>query len=105
MSESIRPHSRYATLDMWRGVACLLVLVNHSVFYTAETVRASVSLTAVNQLIATIATRAWAGVPLFFVISGYCITATIDSHRRKDGSVGTYFWKRFRRIFPPYWAT
>jgi peptidoglycan/LPS O-acetylase OafA/YrhL len=57
-----------------------------------------------NAVIATVATRLWVGVPIFFVISGYCISATIDSHRRKGASVGTYFLKRFRRIFPPYWT-
>ena len=45
----------------------------------------------------------WAGVPIFFVISGYCISATADSARRKGLPARTYFWRRFRRIFPPYW--
>ncbi len=92
-------------LDMRRGFACLLVLVNHSVFYKPEFQRASDLLPGLNAAIAAVAVRLWAGVPLFFVISGYCITATIDSHRRRNGSVGQYFYKRFRRIFPPYWAT
>jgi peptidoglycan/LPS O-acetylase OafA/YrhL len=48
--------------------------------------------------------RMWAGVPIFFVISGYCISATADSSRRKGLPIGTYFVRRFRRIFPPYWA-
>src|SRR5439155_17508769 len=43
------------------------------------------------------------GVPLFFVISGYCISATVDSTRRKRQGPGQYFVRRFRRIFPPYW--
>lgn len=101
---SPRVSSRYEALDLWRGFACLLVLVNHSVFYRAELAGASQTLSTVNGVIAAVATRLWAGVPLFFVISGYCISATIDSHRRKNGSVGSYFFKRFRRIFPPYWA-
>ena len=44
------------------------------------------------------------GVPLFFVISGYCIAATADATRERSGSVRGYFARRFRRIFPPYWA-
>jgi peptidoglycan/LPS O-acetylase OafA/YrhL len=43
------------------------------------------------------------GVPMFFVISGYCISATADSSRRKSKPVSNYFLRRFRRIFPPYW--
>jgi len=46
----------------------------------------------------------WIGVPVFFVISGYCISATADSTRRRPKLVGTYFLRRFRRIYPPYWA-
>ncbi len=44
------------------------------------------------------------GVPLFFVISGYCIAASMDAHRggghRRGGSSGRRLW----RIYPPYWA-
>jgi peptidoglycan/LPS O-acetylase OafA/YrhL len=100
-----RKSSRYDALDLWRGLACLLVLVNHSVFYKAEVAGSTHVLAFLNASLATVATRMWLGVPLFFVISGYCISATIDSHRRKNGGVGAYFFKRFRRIFPPYWAT
>jgi peptidoglycan/LPS O-acetylase OafA/YrhL len=46
----------------------------------------------------------WMGVPLFFVISGYCISATADSERRNRRGAISYFKRRFRRIFPPYWA-
>ena len=49
--------------------------------------------------------RMWSGVAFFFVISGYCISATADAERtRKRGPV-MYFKRRFRRIFPPYWAS
>jgi peptidoglycan/LPS O-acetylase OafA/YrhL len=44
------------------------------------------------------------GVPLFFVISGYCISAAADRARRHDRPVRTYFVRRFRRIYPPLWA-
>ena len=40
---------------------------------------------------------------MFFVISGYCISATADSSRRKRQGTGAYFYRRFRRIYPPYW--
>jgi peptidoglycan/LPS O-acetylase OafA/YrhL len=46
----------------------------------------------------------WLGVPFFFVISGYAISATADSSRRVTGGVRSYAWRRFRRIYPPYWA-
>ncbi|WP_442772184.1 acyltransferase family protein, partial [Paenirhodobacter enshiensis] len=43
------------------------------------------------------------GVPLFSVTSGYCTSATDDSTRLKGRGCATYFRRRFRRIFPPYW--
>jgi peptidoglycan/LPS O-acetylase OafA/YrhL len=48
--------------------------------------------------------RLWVGVPLFFVISGYCIAAAADSARRKPRAGATFFVRRFRRIYPPLWA-
>jgi len=46
----------------------------------------------------------WVGVPMFFVVSGYCIAASIDAKRRKPHSIGDYFLRRIRRIYPPLWA-
>ena len=43
------------------------------------------------------------GVPLFFVISGYCIAAAADTVRQREHSLGAYFTRRFRRIYPPFW--
>ena len=40
---------------------------------------------------------------MFFVISGYCITAAVERSRQLGHSAGTYFWRRFRRIYPPLW--
>jgi peptidoglycan/LPS O-acetylase OafA/YrhL len=44
------------------------------------------------------------GVQVFFVVSGYCIAATVASARRRPSPGREFFTRRFRRIFPPYWA-
>ena len=44
------------------------------------------------------------GVPIFFVISGYCIAASADANRRRGASSWTFLGRRFHRIYPPYWA-
>lgn len=93
---------RYESLDLWRGAACFLVLLNHSVWYQ-PVAGPSTALELINSVTAAIASRLWMGVPIFFVISGYCITATAISHSRGGKPVGQYFYKRVRRIFPPYW--
>lgn len=98
----LRP--RYESLDIWRGIACLLVLLNHSTF-TVPGGGMYESLGAAGQIWSQIAARLWCGVPIFFVISGYCIAATADSQRRRRGRPAMeYFVRRFRRIFPPYWV-
>jgi len=41
----------------------------------------------------------------FFVISGYCIAANVESCRRKQIGLGTYLFRRLRRIYPPYFLS
>ncbi len=92
---------RYPSLDFWRGVACLMVIVFHSTYY----IQAEVARThGIGRLFLVGLTYLWLGVPIFFVISGYCISAACDSMRRKEHSVRSYLWRRYRRIFPPFWA-
>jgi peptidoglycan/LPS O-acetylase OafA/YrhL len=91
---------RYQSLDIWRGLACILVVIFHSTFYMSESSRASIS--DPFSLAVSICERLWIGVPVFFVISGYCISATADSSRRKGHRTLTYFKRRLWRIFPPY---
>jgi peptidoglycan/LPS O-acetylase OafA/YrhL len=89
---------RYDSLTLWRGFACLLVIVYHSSRGPLHEVN------GFTALIFQILGRFWIGVPLFFVISGYCVTASADALRRRDGSARHFFWRRFLRIYPPYWA-
>src|SRR5690349_11307944 len=84
---------RFASLDHWRGVACLFVLIHHA---AAKSVYPGI--------LEAIGARLWIGVPVFFVISGYCISAAADSHRRRSNSFRSFMYRRVRRIFPPYWA-
>ncbi len=93
---------RYESLDLWRGVACLLVVFCHSVYYARVSADSPVQVAASG--VVGVARWGWLGVPLFFVISGYCISACVDSARRRQTGAGEYFWRRFRRIYPPYWC-
>jgi peptidoglycan/LPS O-acetylase OafA/YrhL len=98
---------RYYSLDLWRGVACLLVVLHHATTYAPAYRQAErgepLGPGLAPVLVATTA-RFWVGVPLFFVISGYCIAATADATRRRPRALPTYFTRRFRRIYPPYWV-
>lgn len=95
---------RYQMLDIWRGVACLMIVVLHASFYFAcddsSAIRAE---SPIGGMIHSAISRFGSGVHLFFVISGYCIAATVDASRRRSNVGADFFIRRFRRIFPPYW--
>jgi peptidoglycan/LPS O-acetylase OafA/YrhL len=98
-------HPRYPSLDIWRGVACLMVVVFHASLYGLPSDRtSSQSLDPTTGWISAVVSKLWLGVPLFFVISGYCIAVTSDAARRKPRALAHFFVRRFRRIFPPYWC-
>ncbi|MFM2096481.1 MAG: hypothetical protein RIS70_3605 [Planctomycetota bacterium] len=108
----LRQSPRYQSLEMWRGIACLFVVVFHAGYYTpyyqslehgAPYAVETGMLGAIAHGLQRLGSELWIGVPMFFVISGYCIMASIDSSRRQQSSTASYFLRRFRRIYPPYW--
>lgn len=74
--------ARYESLDIWRGLAAIGIVLHHvgSLDFGLSTGR----------------------VTIFFLISGYCIAASAESCMRRGISAGQFFWRRFHRIFPPY---
>ena len=96
---------RFPSLDAWRGLACLLVIVHHvGAGIPAPPSRASVLAAWAERQVGTLVYSTNMGVPIFFVISGYCIAASADANRRKGAWSWSFMRRRFRRIFPPYWA-
>lgn len=93
---------RYQSLDIWRGVACLMIVIIHSSYYLLghpDQLGTGILAKAVETFLPYF----MLGVPIFFVISGYCITATSLASARNSKPLKTYFLRRFRRIYPPYW--
>ena len=92
-------NTRYESLDAWRGAACLMLLLYHATFYAEQTFQLSNPASwTLAALPLNLIRKCWIGVPIFFVISGYCIAASIDSLRRRPHSLWDYFVRRFRRI-------
>ncbi|MDB5351046.1 MAG: putative acyltransferase [Planctomycetota bacterium] len=93
---------RYLSLDMMRGIACLFIVIHHTA--DSEYKRAPVaSELSVSSVLLSATHWMSLGVPMFFVISGYCIAATSDSIRRRPTDHVQFFRRRFRRIYPPYY--
>ena len=72
--------ARYELLDGLRGLAALAVVIHH------------VGIVEDGHF----------AVMVFFVISGYCITASAESSLRAESGFSAFMIKRVRRIYPPY---
>lgn len=95
---------RYQMLDVWRGLICLFVVLEHAGVTLWDRGAASTRWdAAIRDGIAWILTLN-IGTSLFFVISGYCIAASIESSRRKGQGPLKFLARRLWRIFPTYWA-
>ncbi len=76
--------TRYYSLDFWRGVACLMIIIFHSAYYVTENPAYHPS-GLMARLIFKAISECWIGVPLFFVISGYCIWRSAIRRDRSHG--------------------
>jgi peptidoglycan/LPS O-acetylase OafA/YrhL len=99
---------RMLTLDAMRGGAALAVVTYHALGVAPHTASGGWEWWLPN-IAAFLVHFAFAGIYLFFVISGFCI----HLHWAKAHAAGIekpvinffYFWKRrVRRLYPPYFA-
>jgi peptidoglycan/LPS O-acetylase OafA/YrhL len=80
---------RISTLDGWRGVAILLVIADHACRDTRFSESMWGSLGSF-------------GVDIFFVLSGYIITARLVQERERTSTItlSSFYWRRAFRILP-----
>lgn len=90
-------HSQPA-LDALRGLAALAIVVTHVAFQTGV---------STHGLAGAVTARLDVGVAIFFVLSGYLLTAphvaAADAGRGAP-SARRYLWHRVLRILPAYWV-
>ncbi|QDE82920.1 acyltransferase [Myxococcus xanthus] len=89
-SEPLHLPEYLPALDGLRGVAVLMVIAYHSL-----TGLRSASLGSLFQV-------GWAGVDLFFVLSGFLITRILVQTRERGGYFRTFYARRALRIWPLY---
>jgi peptidoglycan/LPS O-acetylase OafA/YrhL len=87
-------------LDGIRGLAILLVLYHHLVFYSGLRPAGPVSLVVAHTAAAT-----WCGVDLFFVLSGFLITCMLLDAKGGGSYFRPFYARRVLRIFPLYFGT
>jgi peptidoglycan/LPS O-acetylase OafA/YrhL len=96
--DKTRPSSYRPTLDGWRAIAILMVIVSHAgggLFLVGGRYA--------NPALYTVCTYGRFGVDLFFGISGLLICGRLLDEIRKTGgiSLGSFYIRRAFRILPP----
>lgn len=84
--------NHFSPLDGIRGVAILLVILEH-LFYIPES---PIWLKPLEWVSGT----GWIGVDLFFVLSGFLITGILIDRKGSENYFKNFYMRRVLRIFP-----
>ncbi|MBC8134470.1 MAG: acyltransferase [Fibrella sp.] len=94
-----QPHSRtYESLDLWRGFAAIWVVLFHSM------VDRDTDFGSGRNFFVEFCSWGDTAVPIFFVISGYCMSAAAANLIDRNHTLGRFAVARIRRIYPPHIA-
>ena len=92
--------ARYRTIDSLRGFAAIAVVF----FHLTGNIRQELSMW-VPEIVMTIFSYGYLGVPVFFVISGFVIAQSIANANVNLKFAGNFALRRMIRLDPPYWAS
>jgi peptidoglycan/LPS O-acetylase OafA/YrhL len=92
----VRSAGRIPALDGLRGIAILLVILYHHTVMRPQT--------AFDAIYVNVARLGWAGVDLFFVLSGFLITGLLHDFKGKPHYFRNFYVRRALRIGPVYFA-
>jgi len=85
-------------LDGIRGLAIFLVLLRHASHHIDR------GDSFMDSIFFAFTERGWAGVDLFFVLSGFLITGILCKAKGRTGYFRDFYARRVLRIFPAYYA-
>lgn len=97
-NSKLKPLSPYLSIDIWRGLAALLVVMYHGSMQFID----SGNQEYLKYIPYYIAHHGYLGVAIFFVISGYCIMGAAISTLNGGKGVLKFALDRIWRIYPPY---
>jgi len=95
MTQSSTPHKKLNLLQVYRGIAAVLVVMFHLNEMCAERLN---QVTFFNLFQA-----GWSGVDYFFVLSGFIMVYVHRSAIGKKNQLKSFLVKRGVRIYPIYW--
>lgn len=84
------------SLDGLRGIAVLWVVLHHAGL--------GLGRGWTESSVQTFYDVGWAGVDLFFALSGFLITRILIETRDRPDYFARFYWRRTKRIFPLYFA-
>lgn len=88
---------RFTELDGLRGIASLMVGLNHALSIPAIAASATVTGLAIARLSGLI--NGALAVDLFFIMSGFFLTVMLEDFRRR--TIFAFYVRRFTRLVPP----
>ena len=95
MTQSSTPHKKLNLLQVYRGIAAVLVVMFHLTDMSAQRLN---QVTFFNLFQA-----GWSGVDYFFVLSGFIMVYVHRSAIGKKDHLKSFLVKRAVRIYPIYW--
>jgi peptidoglycan/LPS O-acetylase OafA/YrhL len=97
MINSSKQNAHYPGLDTLRALAILMVIP----FHLWQALKGEF----VGDVVKTVVKHGWAGVDLFFVLSGFLIASQLFQSLQRDGRVNfrRFYFKRTLRILPSYY--
>lgn len=100
-----RPEGSIHALDGLRGVAVTLVLLFHCALFPGGLTPRWFAPVAGGPLPSAVFRNGWAGVDIFFVLSGFLLGRILIRNLHERGRLGypAFFIRRFFRIIPAYY--
>ena len=94
----LRLKHKFLTLQAGRGLAALLVVLNHAAAFVGK----ESGLWERHDIYSAFQGCAL-GVQFFFVLSGIVILSVHWNDVGRPAATGSFLWKRFSRVYPLYW--
>jgi peptidoglycan/LPS O-acetylase OafA/YrhL len=93
---------RIAALDGVRGLAILLVVLFHALFFDVAAIGAE--RLSLGSVYVRVVSLGWCGVDVFFVLSGFLITGILLRSKTAPHYFRDFYARRALRIFPLYYV-